>query len=84
MVPPFLASVLNPQPYNEKGGGGKKDFLKGQSFLQDVDFPNRPALQVLISDLARLFQIRYVKIPTGKDREAYHRLTVGVERPLSP
>jgi hypothetical protein len=81
LVPPFLASVFNPQPYNGKGGGGKKDFLKGQSFLQDVDFPNRPALHVLIGDLARLFQIRYVKIPTGEDREAYHRLLSTLKDP---
>jgi hypothetical protein len=32
-VPLFLASVLDPQSYNNKGSFAKEDFLKGQSFL---------------------------------------------------
>ncbi len=71
LVPPFLITVIDPKPYNKKGSGGKKDFLKGQSFLQDVDFPGCPALKVLIHDLAGLFQFHYAKKPTKEDREQY-------------
>lgn len=55
LVPPFLEHVLDPQPYMEKGGGGKKDFLKGQSFFEDTKIDHPPLLQ-LLRDLANLFK----------------------------
>ena len=73
-VPPFLASVLDPQPYNNKGGFAKMDFLKGRSFLQQVQFPNRPALHRLIDSLAELFRYRYETQPTKSERAESNQL----------
>jgi RIO-like serine/threonine protein kinase fused to N-terminal HTH domain len=68
-VPPFLATVLDPQPYHQTGGFGKEDFLKGRSFLQRVKFPNRPALHQLVDRLAELFRIRY-ELPPSESAKA--------------
>ena len=38
-VPSFLSEVFDPQPHGPFGGYGKLDFLKGRSFLDDVQFP---------------------------------------------
>ena len=38
-VPMFLSGVLDPQPHRETGGFNKADFLKAQTFLQQVNFP---------------------------------------------
>lgn len=74
MVPSFLSGVLDPLPCNSRGGVTKKDFLKGQSFLQEVKYPGREKLSDLIIGLAGLFQVRYGKTPTKDEREEYHEL----------
>ncbi|KAN0120535.1 hypothetical protein V8E52_004362 [Russula decolorans] len=55
-VMPFVTSVLDPQSYENSGGTTKEDFLKAQSFLLHVNFPNCLALHQLIRNLADLFR----------------------------
>jgi hypothetical protein len=63
-VPSFLSGVLDPKPFGPTGGYGKADFLKARTFLQRVEFPGRPALHHLITQLAELFAVRYEDKPT--------------------
>jgi hypothetical protein len=74
VMPPFLSSVLDPQPYSNNGGYAKTEFLMGRAFLAGVQFPGRPALHKLISDLAQLFSVRYEPPPSDADRQAVHAL----------
>jgi hypothetical protein len=74
VVPTFLSGVLDPQPYGNNGGFGKADFLKGRTFLSNVQFPGRPLLHTLIDRLAQLFSVRYDKPPSQEDRDAVHWL----------
>jgi hypothetical protein len=62
----FLVNVLDPQPIGGTGGFSKADFLQGQTFLKHVNFPGRPMLYKLISELAQLFAVRYETVPTDK------------------
>jgi hypothetical protein len=78
-VMPFLTSVLDPRSYNNTGGTAKEDFLKAQSFLQHVTFPNRPALHQLIINLANLFQHRYLPKPSDAEREVSRQLLMTYE-----
>lgn len=64
----FLVNVLDPQPIGGTGGSCKADFLQGQTFLKQVNFPGRPKLYKLISELAHLFAVRYETVPTDKER----------------
>ena len=73
-VMPFVNSVLNPQSYENSGGTTKEDFLKAQSFLVHVHFPNRPALHQLIRNLADLFRFCYEPEPTEAQREESNQL----------
>jgi hypothetical protein len=73
-VSSFLASVLDPQSYDGDGSCGKQDFLKGQTFLSQVNFPNRPALHELVYNLADLFQFRYELAPTESQKEGHNEL----------
>lgn len=63
-VPSFLSGVLDPQPRGETGGFNKADFLKARTFLQQVNFPGRPALHRLINQLGELFAVRYEEKPS--------------------
>lgn len=48
--------------------------------LDCVKFTGRPALQMLIKDLAELFNHRYTEVPTGEEMEASYRLRLLSER----
>jgi hypothetical protein len=67
-VPSFMEYVIDPQPYHNTGGYGKTDFLQARTFLKTVKFPNRPALDKLIDDLAKMFSVRYETAPTDTER----------------
>jgi hypothetical protein len=68
-VPLFLSEVFDPQPHEPFGGYGKLDFLKGRSFLDDVQFPGRLELHILIFQLAGLFAVCYERKPTEAEIE---------------
>jgi hypothetical protein len=70
-VPTFLQLVLDPQSHLSTGGYGKADFLKGRTFLTQVNFPHRPALHQLIVRLAELFAVRYEQAPTESERTEF-------------
>jgi hypothetical protein len=69
-VPSFLAGVLDPRPHgpNRSGGFAKADFLKGRTFLSEVNFPNRPTLLNLIKQLTVMFAITYETAPESSER----------------
>ena len=73
-VEPFLSNTLNPPSYDDLAGFARQDFLKGQSFLQHVKFPGRPALHSLICNLADLFRFRYLPEPSNQLRQEYEVL----------
>jgi hypothetical protein len=73
LVPDFMASVLDAKPYRGVGGLSKHGLLKGQEFLDDVEFPGRPALHELVRGLANLFKFRYVKAPDTLQRKDYKK-----------
>ena len=83
-VPVFLATVSDIQPYNHSGGFTRSDFLKGRTFLQEVKFPDRPALHKLINNLAILFASRYMVVPTPEQRNISDRLWVVAENSHDP
>lgn len=78
-VPSFLSSVLDPQPHGSIGGYGKADFLKGKTFLSQVKFSCRPALDTLLDRLADLFAVRYELAPTKGDRADSDKLRARVD-----
>ncbi len=78
-VPSFLEGVLDPQPHHRVGGFGKADFLKGRTFMDEVQFPGRPALHRLIRDMATLFAARYENPPNETERKQYDALVKKVE-----
>jgi len=58
-----LEDTLDPQPHApDRSGYSKADFLLGQSFLRDVEFPDRPKMRSLLKQLAVLFSSRYEKV----------------------
>jgi len=61
------------------GGFGKADFLKGRTFMDEVQFPGRPALHRLIRDMATLFAARYENPPNETERKQYDALVKKVE-----
>ena len=67
-VPSFMEHVIDPQPHHNTGGYGKTDFLQARTFLKTVKFPNRPALDKLLDDLAIMFSVRYETAPTDIER----------------
>ena len=73
-VGPFMEGVLDPRPYGLGGGYGKADFLKGMTFLDNVTFPDRPALHWLVKKLGNLFAIRYISEPESKIRDFAKKL----------
>ena len=73
-VEPFLSNTLNPPSYDDLAGFARQDFLKGQSFLQHVKFPGRPALHSLICNLADLFRFRYEPEPSEQLKQEYEVL----------
>lgn len=64
----FLRDILDPQPIGSTGSYCKADFLKGRTFLQEVEFLHCPALHKLISELAYLFAVCYEAPPTDNQR----------------
>ena len=70
LVQSTLSNVLDPEPYESKGGVTKIDYLKGGTFMDRVEFPDRPALHQLLSRLGKLFAVRYENKPTEPEREA--------------
>jgi hypothetical protein len=68
-VPSFLEGVLDPKPHGGTGGYSKPDFLKGRTFLSQIEFPGRSALHHLIDQLCYLFVVRYEHEPTQAERD---------------
>jgi hypothetical protein len=66
-VPSLLSGVLDPKPYGPTGGFGKADFLKARTFLERIAFPGRLHLHRLITQLAKLFAVRYETKPTDTE-----------------
>ena len=64
----FVAIVLDPQlkDHITPTYTGKPDFLIGRAFLEQVKFPQRHHLNILLCNLAMLFLVRYEKAPTEK------------------
>ena len=73
-VGPIMEGVLNPRPYGLGSGYGKADFLKGMMFLDNVTFPDWPALHWLIKKLGNLFAICYISEPESKIRDFTKKL----------
>jgi hypothetical protein len=74
-VSPFLTIILDPQHYNDEGGTGKADFLKGKTLLPLINFPGCPTLFNLINDLCDLFQFHYETPPTEAQVAYYQQLS---------
>ncbi|OJA15586.1 hypothetical protein AZE42_13269 [Rhizopogon vesiculosus] len=60
----FMDHTIDPKMLEHLGGFNKSNFLKGRSFLEQVRFKDRPALDTLLMDLTKLFSMRYVSLTT--------------------
>ena len=72
----FVASVLDPQPKDHitPTYTGKPDFLIERAFLEQVKFPQRHHLNILLCNLAMLFLVRYEKAPTEKESKKLNEI----------
>jgi len=68
-VPSFLEGVLDPKPHGGTGVYSKPDFLKGRTFLSQIEFTGRSALHCLIDQLCYLFAVRYEQEPSQAERD---------------
>jgi hypothetical protein len=73
-VSAFLTHVLDPQPIGINGGYQKADFLRGQTFLENVKFPGWAILHDLIEHLAFLFAVRYEQEPSPDEWKVFHSM----------
>jgi len=75
----FMDSVLDPRvPVRIREATSiyspKAEFLKGREFLKQVTFPGRPLLHELLTNLAKLFAVRYEELPVGDVERAKEML----------
>ena len=72
----FMKTVLGDMPFGNLGSYTKAHFLIARTFLNEVKFLDRPALDTLVYQLARLFGARYQEEPTFEEKQAADLLRV--------
>lgn len=62
----LLSTIFEPPATGIRVNFAKLDFLRGRSFLTEIDWPERRILIELLIQLAELFATRYVKVTTDE------------------
>jgi len=80
----FLRNTLDHQPCGPTGDFSKAHFLIARTFLQQVKFLGRPALDKLIDELAYLLSVCYITAPTDTQRKAATEILLLAQRSDNP